>query len=208
MGIAQGSLFIISAPSGTGKTSLVTALCSKLKNIKKSISHTTRAMRPGEQDGVHYNFVSMQQFEQELAQHVFLEHAQVFGNYYGTSQQLVTQTLSTGTDLILEIDWQGAQQIRAKMPDVVSIFILPPGPDALRQRLTTRNQDQEHNIQLRLNEAKIEVGHYTEYDYLVINDDFETALQQLLAIVIAARQRVSHQQQLWQDLLDKFNKTA
>lgn len=205
---SQGSLIIISAPSGTGKTSLVTAICKELKNIKKSISHTTRPMRVGEEDGVHYNFVTREQFDQILQTEVFLEHAEVFGNHYGTSQKWVLDALKQGIDVILEIDWQGAKQIKSKMPEAVSIFILPPSEEVLRQRLTNRKQDDPVKIALRLNEAKIEVSHYNEYDYLIVNDDFALALQQLIAIISAARLRVSRQEANWQGLINQLCKKS
>lgn len=201
---AAGSLFIISAPSGTGKTSLVAAVCEQVQHIKKSISHTTRPMRPGEEDGVHYNFVSIAEFNQILAGDVFLEHAEVFGNFYGTSRDWVLSTLKQGTDVILEIDWQGAQQIRKKMPDAIAIFILPPSSQILQERLISRKQDDQQKIVQRLQQAKVEVSHYTEYDYLIINDDFTLALQQLIEIISAARLRVSRQQQVWQPLISEL----
>lgn len=203
---AAGSLFIISAPSGTGKTSLVTAVCKELPHIKKSISHTTRPMRDGEVNGVHYNFVTKDEFKKILATDVFLEHAEVFGNYYGTSRDWVLSTLKQGIDVILEIDWQGALQIRKKMPDAIAIFILPPSSATLRDRLTNRNQDDQQKIVQRLQQAKVEVSHYTEYDYLLVNDDFTLALQQLIEIISAARLRVSHQELVWQSLINELVK--
>lgn len=200
----EGSLIIVSAPSGTGKTSLVTALCNKLDKLQKSVSHTTRAMRVGETEGIHYNFVNDQQFAKMLEQDDFLEHAQVFQHNYGTSTNWVTQTLRQGIDVILEIDWQGAQQIRNKMPDVISIFILPPSATALQERLVNRKQDDHNKIALRLGEAKTEVSHYNEYDYLIVNDDFDLALQQLTAIVTTARMRVCRQRHLWQQLIEQI----
>lgn len=198
---AHGSLIIISAPSGTGKTSLVSAACKELSHIKKSISHTTREMRVGEEDGVHYNFVNKEQFAKILKSGIFLENAEVFGNFYGTSKDWVLETLRSGTDVILEIDWQGAKQIRDKIPDAISIFILPPSSNTLRDRLVNRNQDEQQKIAVRLAQAKVEVSHYTEYDYLIVNDDFTLALQQLIAIISAARLRVSRQQPLWEALI-------
>lgn len=203
---AQGSLIIISAPSGTGKTSLVTALCTQLTDIKKSVSHTTREMRVGEENGVHYNFVTQEQFSEILKGDIFLENAEVFGNFYGTSRDWVLETLNQGIDVILEIDWQGAQQIRRKIPDAISIFILPPSSEILRDRLTKRNKDQPQKIALRLSQAKVEVSHYTEYDYLVVNDDFGLALQHLIEIISAARLRVSRQKQRCQPLIDGLAK--
>lgn len=204
---SEGSLFIISAPSGTGKTSLVTAVCKELPHIRKSVSHTTREMRAGEIDGVHYNFVTKSQFDQILTDGIFLEHAEVFENNYGTSKAWVMSMLREGTDVILEIDWQGAQQIRQKMPDAISIFILPPGGAVLRQRLVARNLDNEKKIALRTEQAKNEVSHYTEYDYLIVNDDFNVALKQLIEIISVARLRVSRQKQVWQELIAEFGKS-
>ncbi len=198
---AQGSLFIISAPSGTGKTSLVASLCQQLPAIKKSISHTTREMRAGEQNGVAYNFVSEEKFAELINKGSFLEHAKVFNNFYGTCGQWVTDTLNAGIDVILEIDWQGAQQIRVQMPDAISIFIVPPSGDILKQRLIDRGLDDLEKINLRLAEAKLEVSHYTEYDYLIINDDFEEALAHLKEIIATARLRVSRQELLHQGLV-------
>lgn len=200
----KGSLIIVSAPSGTGKTSLVTALCGKLPKLQKSVSHTTRTMRVGETDGIHYNFVTDQQFSTMMENDTFLEHAEVFQHSYGTSKDWVTATLDRGIDVILEIDWQGAQQIRRKMPDVISIFILPPSDTALQQRLVNRKQDDHNKIAIRLDKAKIEVSHYNEYDYLIVNDDFDLALQQLIAIVTAIRLRVCRQKCLWQPLIDQI----
>lgn len=197
----KGALFIISAPSGTGKTSLVRAACTQLPNIKKSRSHTTRDMRPGEIDGEHYNFVTTQEFARMVEADVFLEHAEVFGNHYGTSRDWVNNTLQQGTDVILEIDWQGAQQVRSRFPDAISIFILPPSTSILRERLFNRNQDDHTKITARLEEAKVEVSHYTEYDYLIVNDNFDKALQQLAAILTAAKLVVARQGNNWQELI-------
>ena len=182
MSITTGTLYIISAPSGAGKTSLVKALIDSEAQIRVSVSHTTRAMRPGEVDGVNYHFVSREQFHAMLDKTEFLEHAEVFGNLYGTSQEWVKQTLRDGFDLILEIDWQGAQQVRRLMPEAKSIFILPPTQEALRHRLTNRGQDSGEIIERRMREAVSEMSHYVEYDYLLINDDFSHALSDLKAI--------------------------
>ncbi|MCX4027300.1 guanylate kinase [Endozoicomonas sp. SM1973] len=199
-----GTLFIISAPSGAGKTSLVNALIEKTKDICVSVSHTTRSQRPGEQDGVNYHFVSVEQFQQMLNQSAFLESANVFGNYYGTSQQWVEQKLANGIDVILEIDWQGAQQVRELLPDAMSIFILPPSKAALQDRLEKRGQDNEGVINKRMAAAVDEMTHHVEYDYLVVNDDFDQALQQLQAIVIASRQQLTKQQMRHQQLLTEL----
>ena len=181
----SGTLYIISAPSGAGKTSLVKALLDSSSQITVSVSHTTRAMRSGEVHGVNYHFTPLEEFTAMLERSEFLEHAEVFGNWYGTSQQWVEQTLATGQDLILEIDWQGAQQVRRLMPQAKSIFILPPTRQALLQRLRNRGQDDESIIQRRMNEATSEMSHYVEYDYVIINDDFATALDDLKAIIRA-----------------------
>lgn len=200
----EGTLIIVSAPSGTGKTSLVNGACRELNKLQKSVSHTTRQMRVGEKNGVHYNFVTKQQFKEMLEQDMFLEHALVFGNDYGTSVDWVVATLKQGIDVILEIDWQGAQQIRNKLPNVLSIFILPPNDVILRQRLVDRNQDSSSSIAVRLEQAKNEVAHYNEYDYLIVNDDFQLALQQLVTIISASRLRVSRQQRICKSLIDQI----
>ncbi|CAA0116882.1 Guanylate kinase [BD1-7 clade bacterium] len=197
---AKASLFVISAPSGAGKTSLVTALLERMRDIQVSVSHTTREARPGEVDGVNYHFVDKDLFVDMLGDNAFLEHAEVFGNYYGTSQQWVEATLAAGTDVILEIDWQGAQQVRKLMP-CCSVFILPPSVEALHQRLTGRGQDGETVIAKRMAEAQDEISHYPEADYLVINDDFDIALDELTAIIAGQRCRIELQQQKSANLL-------
>lgn len=199
--MSTGTLYIVSAPSGAGKTSLVKALIDSMPSVRVSVSHTTRAMRPGEVEGVNYHFVAREAFLGMLERNEFLEHAQVFDNLYGTSQHWVEQTLAEGYDLILEIDWQGAQQVRRLMPQARSIFILPPTQHALRQRLTNRGQDSDEIIDRRMRDAVAEMSHYVEYDYLVINDDFSLALEDLKAIFRAnqldqARQQCRHQQLL------------
>ncbi len=185
----SGQLYIFSAPSGAGKTSLVEALLKSTKGIRVSVSHTTRAMRPGEENGVHYHFVDVATFEKMVKAGAFLEEAKVFDNYYGTSQQAVEDQLGRGEDVILEIDWQGAQQVRQLMPYAISVFILPPSRDALEQRLNARGQDSSEIIARRMRDATSDMAHYTEFDYLVINDDFDEAVEQLRAIVLAQRQR-------------------
>ena len=185
----SGTLYIISAPSGAGKTSLVKALVESVDDIRVSVSHTTRPMRPGEIDGVNYNFADTASFEQMVADDVFLEHAQVFDNYYGTSREWVEQQLREGIDVILEIDWQGAEQVRPRMPGCVAVFILPPSRDELIRRLRDRGQDSEEVIQRRFRDAVTDMSHYTEYDYVVINDGFDEALTDLAAIMRARRQR-------------------
>lgn len=190
---ARGTLFVISAPSGAGKTSLVQAMVARDSALQVSVSHTTRPSRPGERDGVNYHFVEREVFERMLAEGAFLEHAEVFGNLYGTAEQWVGGQLDAGIDVILEIDWQGAAQVRSKLVETVGIFILPPSVETLRSRLTNRRQDDEGVIRERLAKAAEEISHYAEYDYLVVNDDFETATGDLLAIVRAERLRRTRQ---------------
>jgi guanylate kinase len=201
--MATGILYIISAPSGAGKTSLVSEVLKRMDNITASISHTTRDCRPGEEDGINYHFVGREQFIGMLEKSAFLEHAEVFGNFYGTSQQWVEETLATGQDVILEIDWQGAAQVRQLFTDSTSIFILPPSKQALRERLNNRGQDDSAVIDKRVAAATEEMSHYIEADYMVVNDDFEVALNQLMAIISAQHCRlpVIGQEDLLSDLL-------
>ncbi|MCG7944315.1 MAG: guanylate kinase [Candidatus Thiodiazotropha taylori] len=191
--MATGTLYILSAPSGAGKTSLLKALRQQDGALQVSISHTTRPMRPGEEDGKDYHFISQELFQEMIGAAAFLEHAEVFGNFYGTSESEVRAKLDAGQDTVLEIDWQGAQQVRKRFPDAVSIFILPPSPEALYERLSARGQDSEAVIQGRMQLAVREMSHYAEFDYLVINDDFDTALAELAAIVSARRLRLVSQ---------------
>lgn len=197
-----GTLFIVSAPSGAGKTSLVYAALEADANLTVSVSHTTRVMRPGEQDGVNYHFVSEDEFLWLMGESVFLEHARVFDNYYGTSGRWVDEQLAAGYDVILEIDWQGAQQIRRLRPLAVSVFVAPPSRSVLRERLTGRGQDSEEVIERRLKEAAEEFSHIAEYDYLVVNQVFDRALQDLLAVFRAQRLRVRRQSQRYASLLE------
>lgn len=199
--IHKGSLFVISAPSGAGKTSLVKALVENLPAVRVSVSYTTRPIRPGEIDGINYHFVSREKFIEMVDHGDFLEHAEVFGNLYGTSQSWVESQLERGGDIILEIDWQGAQQVRRLMADSVSIFILPPSRDILIQRLRNRGQDSEEIIARRTAEAITEMAHYSESDYLVINDQFQQALADLTAIVHSQRLRQGRQNILHRDLI-------
>ena len=187
----NGLLFVVSAPSGAGKTSLLKALVPSDPQLSLSVSHTTRPMRPGEENGVHYHFVAMEQFQKLAAQGGFLEQAQVFDNYYGTAEEAVQYQLSTGRDLVLEIDWQGASQVRKRFPEAISIFIVPPSIEALEHRLGGRGQDNEDVIQRRMRDAVNELSHYAEYDYLVMNDSFEQALSELESIVEAERLRMN-----------------
>ncbi|HGM5583536.1 TPA: guanylate kinase [Pseudomonas putida] len=195
MNHSSGTLYIVSAPSGAGKTSLVSALTTQDQQIRVSVSHTTRAMRPGEAHGVNYHFVVHEEFKALIAQGDFLEHAEVFGNYYGTSRSALQETLDQGFDLILEIDWQGAQQVRKLMPEALSIFILPPSQEALRQRLDGRGQDSEEIIAGRMKEAVSEMVHYNEFDYVIVNDDFEDALEDLKSVFRSNRLLLKKQQQ-------------
>ncbi|RMQ49124.1 Guanylate kinase [Pseudomonas cichorii] len=202
---STGTLYIISAPSGAGKTSLVKALIDDPEQqVRVSVSHTTRAMRPGEADGVNYHFVDRAEFTRMIDNGDFLEQAEVFGNLYGTSQSHLQQVLDEGHDLILEIDWQGAQQVRKQMPETRSIFILPPTQQALRQRLTNRGQDSDEIIDARMREAVSEMSHYKEYDSIVVNDDFAHALEDLKAIFRANRLNLKHQEEKYSQLFNEL----
>lgn len=188
-----GTIYIISAPSGAGKTTLTRALTQEMPNIHKSVSYTTRAIRPGEENGVDYNFVTLEEFKRMSDQKVFLEVAQVFGNSYGTSFPWVEGERNLGKDIILEIDWQGARQIRSRYFDAVSIFILPPSEEELLARLIKRHQDNPDIIAERMKQAKNEMSKYIEYDYIVLNDKFEEALVDLKSIVRSKRLGILHQ---------------
>jgi guanylate kinase len=188
-----GKLYIISAPSGAGKTSLVKQLVADLDGLTVSVSHTTRKMRPGEAHGQDYYFVSVAEFQAMQEEQAFLEHAQVFDNFYGTAQQTVEENLNRGLDVVLEIDWQGAEQIKKLLPDSLSIFILPPSTEVLFERLRNRGQDGEEIIARRMRDAVTEMSHYNEFDYLVVNDVFEQALTELKSIVIANRLTMQRQ---------------
>ncbi|GAA5315211.1 MAG: guanylate kinase [Candidatus Pelagadaptatus aseana] len=196
-----GTLYTVSAPSGAGKTSLVKALIDNLDGVQVSISHTTRAMRPGEADGINYHFTERETFLAMAKDNAFLEYAEVFGNLYGTSTQWVKDTLAGGTDVILEIDWQGAQQVRKLIPEAISIFILPPSREELRRRLTGRGQDDEAVINGRMQEAISEMSHYVEGQFIVINDDFDQALQDFRSILLSQRTALQNQQQRHKELL-------
>jgi guanylate kinase len=182
-----GSLFLVSAPSGAGKTSLVNAALEADSQLVVSVSHTTRPARGGEVDGENYFFVSDDQFVQMIDEGKFLEHANVFGKQYGTSKAEVAAKRALGQDVILEIDWQGAQQVREAIPDAISVFVLPPSMEELAARLTSRGEDTAQSIEKRLGEAKLDMSQAIHFDYLVINADFETALQDVASIVHAAR---------------------
>ena len=192
--IALGTLYIISAPSGAGKTSLVKALLAQDNQVRVSVSDTTRDMREGEVNGVDYNFVSMETFDAQIVEDSYLEYADVFTNKYGTSQKWVDAELAKGVDVILEIDWQGAQQVRERVANAVSIFILPPSQQELRARLQGRGTDEQSVVDHRMENAVGEIEHYPEFDYLIINDQFEIALIELATIFHAQRLSLKQQQ--------------
>ncbi len=202
--MTNGTLYIISAASGAGKTTLVNAVLERVPDLEVSVSHTTREPREGEIDGVNYHFVDTDRFEAMVEGGEFFEYATVFGNMYGTSRQRIEEQLEKGKDVILEIDWQGARQIRKLMPDCRSVFIVPPSTEALRQRLTSRGTDDESIIARRMQEAISEMSHYVEFDYLVINDDFDEARDNLAAIIRGNRMLHEHQQKKHADLLARL----
>lgn len=207
MATLLGNLFILAAPSGAGKSSLIKALLEKHGQCDKhpvqvSVSHTTRKPRPGEVDGEHYHFVSREQFEALIEQGVFFEWAEVFGNYYGTSRVTIEQTLHRGIDVFLDIDWQGARQVKKQLPDTCGIFILPPSMATLQERLIHRGQDSEDVIADRMKQAVSEMSHFSEFDYVIVNDDFTVALNDLESVVHAQRLRQSKQVMRHQPLLD------
>ena len=193
VGNYSGNLFIVAAPSGGGKTSLVRNLINALEHIEVSISHTTRAMRPGEAHGVDYFFVDEGQFTTMIHEGAFVEHAQVFSHLYGTSRVQIRDRLERGIDVVLDIDWQGAAQIKKDFPEAVSIFIIPPSIEALKERLTSRGQDNDEIIRGRMKKAQDELSHYSEFDYLIVNDTFEHAAADLCTIVLANRLRIERQ---------------
>ena len=199
-----GTLYTVSAPSGAGKTSLVKALIDTTPGVRVSVSHTTREMRPGEQQGVNYHFVDQTAFLAMVEGGAFLEYARVFAHYYGTSQQWVADTLARGGDVILEIDWQGASQVRRLMPQAVSIFILPPSRETLEQRLTQRGRDATEVIAARMAGARNEISHYVEADYMIINDDFDTALADFRAIILCKRLSLEKQRNKHQALINSL----
>ncbi|CAC9639939.1 guanylate kinase [bacterium endosymbiont of Bathymodiolus sp. 5 South] len=197
----MSNLFIVAAPSGCGKTSLVKALIKKTKNLCVSVSHTTRAARPGEVHGKNYFFVSKNEFNEINNNNDFIESACVFDNYYGSAKQTLKDLLAQNQDVILEIDWQGARQVEKSFPDIISIFIIPPSVEALRERLTDRGQDNSAIIERRMKEAVSEMQHYDEFDYLVVNDDFDIALNELSTIIHSQRLNINQQSIKHQDLL-------
>ena len=199
-----GTLYIVSAPSGTGKTSLVNALVRDTNHLKLSISHTTRPPRPKEIDGYNYHFIDTAKFKQMQMAGVFMESAEVFGNFYGTSQEAVQKMLDEGHDVVLEIDWQGAEQIKARFPEAISIFILPPSISALKERLNGRGQDAEDIINHRMDKAISELQHHHKADFIVVNDDFEEALKSLKAIVKSNRMTTEKQKIINQRLINQL----
>jgi len=203
---SNGVLYIVSAPSGAGKTSLVKALLKADPAIRLSVSYTTRVPRPGETDGRDYHFVSRERFEAMLAEGEFLEHAEVYGNFYGTSKGVVARDLDAGRDILLEIDWQGAAQVKAHFPQSASIFILPPSFNALRTRLDGRGQDSAEVIERRLAAAAHDVAHAGAFDYIIVNDDFDHALQDLVAITRSIRLEAARQLDRYAALFDEFGR--
>ena len=189
----SGSLFIVAAPSGGGKTSLVKKLINDLSNIVVSISHTTRNMRPGETTGVDYFFVDDKEFLKMVDDSSFVEHAQVFNHYYGTSAAQIMERLKSGIDVVLDIDWQGANQIKSSFKDAVSIFVIPPSLEILKERLMNRQQDDSKTIAGRMHSAQDELSHYKDFDYLIVNDDFDIAASELQSIVVAHRLKIERQ---------------
>ncbi len=212
-----GNLFILSAPSGAGKSSLINALLKQdnqasARPMQVSVSHTTREPRPGEKNGEHYHFVSVEEFKQQIDNKAFYEYAEVFGNYYGTSEAAIDAQLAQGIDVFLDIDWQGAQQVRMKKPSVTTIFISPPSKEELEKRLRGRGQDSDDVIAERMAQAQAECSHYNEFDYIIVNDDFDQALVDLTTIVsnqrLKCRQQAIAQQVLFTNLLANETKEA
>jgi len=200
----KGKLYIISAPSGAGKTSLVKQLVTDIEKLIVSVSHTTRKKREGETQGKDYFFSSVETFKQMIIDDEFLEHAQVFDNFYGTAKQSVEESLHNGVDVILEIDWQGAQQVRKMLPSCVSIFILPPSIEVLQQRLEGRGQDSKEIIERRMRDAVEEMSHYDEFEYLIVNDDFKQALTEIKYIIFSNRLEKNRQLTTLTPLLSKL----
>ena len=200
----NGNVFIVCAPSGAGKTSLVAELLRRDRCARLSVSHTTRAPRPGEQDGRDYHFVSRPAFEAMIERGEFLESAEVHGNLYGTSQGWIDEQRARDVDIVLEIDWQGAQQVRKLIADAIGIFILPPSPDTLRRRLIDRGQDSDAVIERRLQAARGEMAHLPEFDYVIINHNFDDAVEDLVSIVRATRLRIASQVSRHSDLINSL----
>jgi guanylate kinase len=200
----QGVLFVVAAPSGAGKTSLVKALLQNDPAIRLSVSYTTRAPRPGEVNGVDYHFVSVEAFREMAARGEFLESAEVYGNYYGTSQAWIAGEIASGHDILLEIDWQGAAQVRKCFPEAVALFVLPPSIEALRERLSGRAQDSQEVIDRRVAAARDDISHAAEFEYIIVNDVFDQALLDLLAVVRASRLAATRQVQKLAPLFERF----
>ena len=216
----SGNLFILSAPSGAGKSSLINALLNpktakedaseqvSARKMQVSVSHTTRDARPGENNGEHYHFVSVSEFKKQISKNAFYEYAEVFGNYYGTSEKAIDDQLAQGIDVFLDIDWQGAQQVRMKKPEVTTIFICPPSKQELENRLRGRDQDSEEIIASRMSAAQAECSHFEEFDYIIVNDDFDQALTDLQTIVNNQRLKQSQQAENFQSLFDDLTKKS
>ena len=200
----RGTLYIVAAPSGAGKSSLVNAVLSRESGIVLSISFTSRKARPGERHAQHYHFIDKEEFEAMIGKGDFFEHALVHGDYKGTAKQSVEPQLAAGKDVLLEIDWQGARQVREKLPDAISIFILPPSKDALETRMRNRGQDSEEVIKQRLANAREEMSHYSEFDYVIVNEHFDAAVSELRAIFQAQRLKCDAQQQRHSDLINNL----
>lgn len=201
----KGTLFIVSAPSGAGKSSLIDALLKRFNlddKLRLSVSHTTREPRPGEIDHVSYHFISNEEFEKLIKRNAFYEYAHVFDHYYGTSREIVEQWLNEGKDVLLDIDWQGARQIRQQTPDAKGIFIVPPSLEELNRRLVTRATDAPEVIEKRMSKAVNEISHYNEYDYVIVNDDFDESLLNMRSIILSNRQKTSKQEHI---IKDKFS---
>lgn len=201
MSTMRGTLFIVAAPSGAGKSSIVNACLARDANIRLSISFTSRAPRPGERHAEHYNFVSEQEFERMVAAGDFFEHARVHGDWKGTARQSVEPQLAAGRDVLLEIDWQGARQVRERIPGAVGVFILPPSRKALEQRMRARGQDSDEVIARRLAAAREEMSHYAEFDYVIVNEVFDTAVEEMCAVFRASRLRRPQQEVRYVDLI-------
>jgi guanylate kinase len=206
--LSEPGLYVVAAPSGGGKTSLIAALLERDPRVRLSVSHTTRAPRPGEQDGVHYHFVNEERFLQLVSQDAFLEHARVFDHYYGTGRAAVEQQLAEGCDVVLDIDWQGARQVRQSFPACRSIFIVPPSLQELHRRLTRRGQDNDAVIRRRMRDARNEISHWDEFDFLVINDEFDDALADLQSIIRHGRAQRDHQREREAEILAELLETG
>lgn len=209
--MSKGTLYIVSAPSGAGKSSLINALLKKFNlddSLRLSISHTTREPRPGEVNHESYHFVSVSEFEELIARNAFFEYAQVFGNYYGTSREIVMEWINSGKDVLFDIDWQGARLIKEQMPDAVKIFILPPSLEELQKRLVLRGQDSSEVISKRMAQAMSEISHYDEYDHVIINDNFDESLLQLRSIILSQRTTLKALQENHHDLFENMKKQA